>query len=561
MLCMRYNAARTVAAGVAKRHTHRTQNAAGKPMGVRIPPPAPTTQRPSVLPMLGPAQQFRRTSSTRTSLTNAPILPCPRRERLVGVVTDGARERDAIVVGSGPNGLAAAIRLAQAGRSVLVLEAEETIGGGLRSAELTLPGFVHDVCSAIHPLALASPFLRTLPLANYGLRWIQPDAPLAHPLDDGPAVMLERSIAATAAGLGADAAAYRTLMDPLVADAERLVGGILGPLQVPRHPLAMARFGLLALLPATRLARSRFTGERAQALFAGMAAHSFLPLEQSVSAAFGLVLGIFGHAVGWPLPAGGSQALADALAAQLRALGGEIRTGARVETLTELSAARAVVCDVTPRQLLQIAGDELPVGYRRRLRRYRYGPGVFKLDLALDGPIPWTAPECLRAGTVHVGGTLAEVAAAEAAVARGEHPERPFVLLAQQSLFDPARAPAGKQTVWAYCHVPNGSTVDMTDRIEAQIERFAPGFRDRILARGVLTPADLERRNANNVGGDINGGAQDLRQLFTRPVARFSPYTTPNPRLFLCSSSTPPGGGVHGMCGYFAARAALKRAP
>jgi phytoene dehydrogenase-like protein len=472
---------------------------------------------------------------------------------------------DAIVVGAGPNGLAAAITLAQAGRSVCVFEAKETIGGGARSAALTLPGFVQDVCSAIHPLGRGSPFLRTLPLERYGLAWIEPPVPLAHVLDDGSAVLLHRSAAATAAGLGCDAASYRHLMEPLAADWELLADAFLGPLrpqvalQAVRHPIALTRFGLHALRSASGLARGMFRGERARALFAGIAAHSMLSLEQVPSAAFGLILGITGHAVGWPLPRGGSQRIVDALAAYLRALGGEIVTGVEVKSLRELPTTRAVLFDVTPRQLVRIAGDALPVGYRRRLGRYRYGPGVFKVDYALKGPVPWKAAECLQAGTVHVGGTLAEVARAERQVAEGKPPDAPFVLVAQQSLFDETRAPAGQHTLWAYCHVPNGSTFDMTERIEAQLERFAPGFRDCILAWHILTPAQMEQYNANYIGGDINGGLADLGQLFTRPTARANPYTTPNERLYLCSASTPPGGGVHGMCGYYAAQAALRR--
>jgi phytoene dehydrogenase-like protein len=466
---------------------------------------------------------------------------------------------DAVVVGSGPNGLAAAITLAQAGRSVLVLEAAGSVGGGMRTAELTLPGFHHDVCSAIHPLGLGSPFFRTLPLERHGLEWIHPPAPLAHPLDDGTAAMLERSIQSTGASLASDSGAYRRLMEPLVAHADSLLEDLLAPLRLPDHPSVLARFGLRAILPAERLARRAFAGERARALFAGLAAHSMLPLSRSPSAAFGLVLGVLGHHVGWPLPRGGSQSLADALAAHLRSLGGEIECGRRVESLSELPPASAVLLDVTPRQLVALAGDRLPEGYRRRLEGFRYGPGVFKLDLALDGPVPWRAPECARAGTVHLGGTLEEIAASEAEVNAGRTPERPYVLLAQQSLFDPARAPAGKHTVWTYCHVPNGSPVDMTERIEAQIERFAPGFREFVIGRHALGPAALERYNANYVGGDINGGIQDLRQLFTRPTARLVPYETALPGVFLCSSSTPPGGGVHGMCGYWAAQAAIRR--
>ena len=468
--------------------------------------------------------------------------------------------RDAVVVGSGPNGLAAAITLARAGRSVRVFEAANTIGGGLRSAELTLPGFVHDVCSAIHPLGVASPFFRSLPLDRHGLAWAHPPAAVAHPLDDGTAVVLERSVDATGATFRhpGDAAMYRRVMGPVVADTHKILAEVLGPLRVPRHPLALVRFGLLAILPASTLARLLFRGERARALFAGIAAHAIQPLEHPATAAFGLVLGMLGHAVGWPLPRGGSQRIADALVAYLGTLGGEVRPGRRVSALEQLGPTRAALFDVTPRQLLGMDGVQFPAGYRRKLAGYRYGPGIFKVDWALDGPIPWRAADCGRAATVHLGGTLDEIAGAEAATWRGEHPERPYVLVAQQSLFDPTRAPAGKHTGWAYCHVPHGSTVNMTDRIEAQLERFAPGFRDHILARHTMAPADMERHNLNYIGGDINGGVQDLRQLFTRPVARWTPYSTPDPRVYICSSSTPPGGGVHGMCGHAAARAALR---
>jgi len=466
---------------------------------------------------------------------------------------------DAIVVGAGPNGLAAAIALAQAGWSVLVLEGAETVGGGTRSAELTLPGFTHDVCSAIHPLGVASPFLRTLPLADHGVEWIQPPAALAHPFDDGTAALLERSLDATGATLGDDAGRYRRLLAGPVRNADRLLEDLLAPLGRPRHPLALAQFGPPAALSASALARLAFRGERARGFFAGLAAHSMLPLRRPPSAAFGLMLALLGHAVGWPLARGGSQQIADALASYLRSLGGEIETGRTVTSLAELDGVETVLLDVTPRQFVALAGERLPAGYRRRLEGFRYGPGVFKVDWALDGPIPWQAAECERAATVHLGGTLPEIAASELAPWQHTTSERPYVLLAQQSLFDASRAPAGKHTAWAYCHVPNGSTVDMTDRIERQVERFAPGFRDLILARSVLDPAALERHNPNYVGGDINGGVADFRQLFTRPVARVSPYTTPLEGVFLCSSSTPPGGGVHGMCGYHAARAALRR--
>ena len=466
---------------------------------------------------------------------------------------------DAVVVGSGPNGLAAAITVAQAGRSVLVVEAMDTIGGGARSVELTLPGFVHDVCSAIYPFGRASPFLRTLPLEKYGLEWVDPPSPLAHPLDDG-AVFLERSIDDTGRSLGRrDGAAYRGLMEPLVADWEKLFGEILGPFRIPRHPVVLARFGLKALRPARGLAQALFEGERARALFAGLAAHSFLPLTKSPTSAFALVLGVAGHAVGWPVARGGAQSLSDALGDHLRSLGGEIVTSRPIESVDDLPTNRAVLLDVTPRQVLRIAGHRLPRRYGRRLERYRYGPGAFKMDWALDGPIPWKGPECARAGTVHLGGSMAEIAAGERAVWKGEHPERPFVLVAQPSLFDATRAPEGKHTAWAYCHVPNGSSFDMSDLVEGQIERFAPGFRDRVLARSIKSPAALEEYNPNYVGGDINGGVQDLGQLFTRPTLSLRPYSTPAKGLYICSSSTPPGGGVHGMCGYFAARAALRR--
>jgi phytoene dehydrogenase-like protein len=464
---------------------------------------------------------------------------------------------DAIIIGSGPNGLAAAITLRRAGLSVLVLEAEQTVGGGIRSAELTLPGFIHDVCSAVHPLAIASPFFRTLPLAEYGLEWIHSPAPLAHPLDDGTAVLMQRDVHGTAFQLEEDSNAYRKLMYPLVRDWHRLESDLLGPLRVPHHPIEMARFGGRAWRSGYGLAKKFFSSMRARALFAGLAAHSMLPLEQVPSAAFGLVLAMTGHAVGWPMPRGGAQNIARALVAYLRSLGGEILLGVRVRSLDELPASRAVLCDLTPRQLLSLAGNRLPSSYQHHLQKYRYGFGVFKMDWATDGPIPWRAAECFRAATVHLGGTLEEIATSERECGRGQLALSPFVLLAQPSLFDCTRAPPGQHCVWAYCHVPNGSAFDMTDRIEAQIERFAPGFRERIVARSILSPQDLERHNANLVGGDINGGAANLRQLFLRPTVRL--YTTPSRGLYLCSSSTPPGGGVHGMCGYFAARAALAR--
>jgi phytoene dehydrogenase-like protein len=466
---------------------------------------------------------------------------------------------DAVVVGAGPNGLAAAVRLAQAKHSVLLLEANDTIGGGTRSAPLTLPGFTHDLCSAVHPMALASPFFRQLPLEEHGLKWIEPTIALAHPLANGRAAVLERSVDATAARLGSDGRSYHRLMTPLTRRWDNLAAEFLQPfLHLPRHPFQLAQFGLASLRSAKSLVEGRFSTEQATALIAGLAAHSFLPLEQIPSAAFALVLGMVGHARGWPVARGGSQAIADALASLLRSLGGEIRTGHRVESLGDLPKARVTLFDVTPRQLLRICGDQLPAKYRERLSRFTYGPGVFKIDYALDGPVPWQADECRRAGTVHVGGTFAEIAQAEREACQGIVPERPFVLVAQASLFDSTRAPDSKHTLWAYCHVPHGSAVSMVERVEGQIERFAPGFRDRILTRHTMDCLELERKNANLVGGSIDGGAANLWQLLARPVLSPTPYRVPMRGVYLCSSSTPPGGGVHGMCGYYAAQAAIR---
>ena len=460
------------------------------------------------------------------------------------------------MVGAGPNGLAAAITLARAGLRTVLREALPTVGGGLRCDELTLPGYVHDVCSAVHALAMTSPFFTSLPLDRFGLEWVHPPAPLAHPLDDGSAAMLERSLEDTAQGLGPGGRSWVRLHEPCVRVWSRLAPDILAPpLRFPRSPVLMARFGLQALRPATWIARG-LDGPRARALFAGNAAHSFLALDQPATAAFGLLLSGAGHAVGWPIPRGGSQRIADALAAYFRSLGGEIVTSAPVERLDELDA-RLVLLDLTPRQVLRIAGTRLPARYRRALERYRYGSAAFKLDWALDAPVPWTAPECARAATVHLAGAYEEVVASEAAHVRVALHERPFVLFVQPTLFDPTRAPPGKHTAWAYCHVPHAYAGDAVGHIERQVERFAPGFRDRILARSVLTPADLERGNANLVGGDISGGVMDLRQVFARPVASPTPYRTPLRGVYLCSSSTPPGGGVHGMSGYLAALAAL----
>jgi phytoene dehydrogenase-like protein len=465
---------------------------------------------------------------------------------------------DAVVVGAGPNGLAAAIELCRAGRSVLLCERAPAVGGGTTTAELTLPGYRHDVCSAIHPLAVGSPFLRTLPLHEHGLELIEPDVQAAHPLDGGRAAVLHRSLEQTAAGLGGrDGAAYADLLRPFAEGWDDLAPIVLGAPRPPRHPLLAARFARSGMRGAAGLATATFRSDAGRALLAGMGAHSMRPLERPPTAGFALVLLALGHAVGWPVARGGSQAIADAMAAYLRSLGGEIQTGHEVRSLADVPRARAVLLDVTPRALVSICGDELPPRYRAALGRYRYGPGVFKIDYALSAPVPWAAEAARQTGTMHVNGALAEIAASEATVVGGGHPERPFVLVAQQSLVDPGRAPEGHHTLWAYCHVPNGSTVDMTAAIERQIERFAPGFRDVVLARSVRGPAVLEAENPNYVGGDINGGAADLRQVLARPVLRVSPYATPNPRIFLCSSSTPPGGGVHGMCGYHAARAAL----
>ena len=466
---------------------------------------------------------------------------------------------DAIVVGSGPNGLAAAITMARAGCSVLVYEANATIGGGARSAELTLPGFLHDVCSAVHPLAAGSPFFKTLPLERVGLEWIEPEIPLAHPLEDGSAAWLCKDIEVTAENLREDSGAYRRLMKPLARNWEKLSIEFLQPmLHVPRHPFVLARFGVPALCPATLLASFMFKGEPARSLFAGMAAHSFLPLEALASSAFALVLGLAGHAVGWPIPRGGSQQISNALAAYLRELGGKIEVNCPIENLNDLPKSRAVLLDVSVWEFLRIAGQQLPSHYRRQLESFRHSAGVFKIDYALRCPIPWKADVCRRAGTIHLGGTMDEIATAERDVSLGKIPERPFVLVAQQSLFDETRAPAGKHTLWAYCHVPFGCKIDMSDRIESQIERFAPGFRDCILARHKMGPTDLERSNPNLTGGDINGGAANLSQLIARPILSPTPYRTPLPSVYLCSASTPPGGGVHGMCGYHAARAALR---
>lgn len=472
----------------------------------------------------------------------------------------GTKTYDAIVVGAGPNGLTAAVVLARAGLSVLLLERNQELGGGCRTSELTLPGFLHDVCAAIHPIGAVSPVFRIIDLAAKGVEWVKATAPVAHPLEDGRVALLEHAIEKMTETLGAhDGEAWRALMAPYVAAGLGFFTEILRPIRIPRHPWLMARFGLAGLRSCESLVRSKFRDAAAGALFAGCAAHSFLPLNAAGSASFGLVLAIAGHALDWPCARGGSQQIIQALAAQFRSLRGEIQTGITVRELSKLPPARAILLDLTPRQVAAIAGSELPARYVRALQRFRYGPGVFKVDWALSEPIPWKNPACHLAATVHVGGTWEEIMASEYASNRGDVCERPFVLVAQQSLFDSSRAPAGRHTGWAYCHVPHGSTVDMTNRIEQQIERFAPGFHDTILARHVMNCADMEAHNANMIGGDIGGGSNELRQFLFRPVPRWNPYTTPNPRIFLCSSSTPPGGGVHGMCGYWCARSVLKR--
>jgi phytoene dehydrogenase-like protein len=464
---------------------------------------------------------------------------------------------DAVIVGSGPNGLAAAIVLQQKGLSVLVLEAKSTIGGGLRSAELTLPGFVHDICSAVHPLAVGSPFFQTLPLEEHGLEFIYPPVAAAHPLDGGTAALLEGTTEATAVRLGVDAAIYRKLVGPVVRDWPELAPELLRPPQFPKHPWMLAQFGLKGLPSVTWLAR-RFQTREGRALLAGMAAHGELPLTNWMTAAIALVFLATGHDRGWPIPRGGSAAIADALAGYFLSLGGRIETGVYIRSMSQLPSSRCILFDLTPRQLLQLGGHRWSSLYKWQLERYRYGMGVFKIDWALAEPIPFLAEACRRAGTVHIGGTFEEIAASEAATARGLIAERPFVLLAQPSIFDPSRAPLGMHTAWAYCHVPNGSGEDMTERIERQVERMAPGFRDRVLARHVYDTAQMEEYNPNYIGGDINGGVMDIRQFFTRPALRWSPYRTSSRGIYICSSSTPPGGGVHGMCGYHAARRALK---
>ncbi|TGL64633.1 phytoene desaturase family protein [Leptospira sarikeiensis] len=470
-----------------------------------------------------------------------------------------SEEYDVCIIGSGPNGLAAASVLANSGLSVIVLEASDTIGGGLRTKELTLPGFLHDVCSAAHPMGILSPYLKTLPLKEHGLEWIEPEASVAHPLDGEAAVLLKLSLEETAENLGKDKKSYIKLLSPFLKNPEGLLKDALAPLGIPDHPFLLARFGLLGLRPAKSIANSYFKEERAKALFAGCAGHSIFPLEKLLSGALGLLFSLTGHVRSWPVVKGGSQMIAKSMESYLKTLGVKIKTNYKVSNLSQLPKVRAIVFDTSPDQLGSVAGNTLSSSYINRISSYNYGPGVFKMDWALDGPIPWKDPRCLEASTVHVGGTLAEISRSESDVWKGKHSDKPYMLVVQQSQFDPTRAPKGKHTGYAYCHVPSRSTKDLTEILENQIERFAPGFKDRILAKHSMNTSDFYKYNLNYIGGAITGGAADLPQAFLRPIAKINPYTTPNPHIFLCSASTPPGGGVHGMCGYYAAKTILKK--
>ena len=468
------------------------------------------------------------------------------------------KKYDVVIIGSGPNGLSAGIALAAQGLKTLIIEASHTVGGGMRTSELTLPGFQHDICSAVHPMGYLSPYFKTLPLEAHGLQWIIPEASAAHPLDTGDAVILTKSIEDTASSLGVDAERYRKLVTPLVEKADRLLADSLKPLGIPKDPMLMLKFGIDALQPATFFSNHFFKEERAKALFAGCAAHSVLPLDKFFTSAIGLMFLVTGHVENWAIPKGGSQSIANALASYYQSLGGELLLSTQITHFDALPTAKKYIFDTDPAQLVAIANEKLPASYQKRLNRYRFGPGVFKIDFALDGPIPWRDPNCLKASTVHLGGTLNEIAKGEKDAWEGRHSEQPFVMLAQQSQFDPQRAPSGKHTGWAYCHVPNGSDQDMTRQIINQIERFAPGFQDIILAKHTMATSDFYTYNRNYFGGAVTGGAADISQLFTRPVARIDPYSTPNSDIFMCSASTPPGGGVHGMCGFYAAKSVLK---
>ncbi|HZJ19011.1 MAG TPA: NAD(P)/FAD-dependent oxidoreductase [Pricia sp.] len=465
---------------------------------------------------------------------------------------------DIVIVGSGPNGLSAGIALSQKGLKVLIIEAADAVGGGTRTAELTLDGFHHDVCSAVHPMGYLSPYFKTLPLEKFGLEWIIPEASVAHPLNGEEAVLLSKSIDATAQNLGIDSGAYKKLITPFVAKADGLLKDSLKPLGFPSNPLLFMRFGLKAFQPASFFAKNAFKEERARALFAGCTAHSVLPFEKFFTTAIGLLFLVTGHVENWAMPKGGSQNIAKALAGYFRSLGGEFLLATKITDYRQLPEAKKYIFDTDPAQLASIAKDRLPVSYQNKLKNYRYGPGVFKIDYALNGPVPWSDASCLKASTVHVGGTFKEIAASEKETWEGRHSKTPFVLLSQQSQFDPTRAPEGKHTGWAYCHVPNGSNVDMTPFIENQIERFAPGFKDIVLAKNTMDTGDFYRYNPNYLGGAITGGASDIFQLFSRPVSLFDPYSTAHPNIFICSASSPPGGGVHGMCGFYAAKSVLK---
>jgi phytoene dehydrogenase-like protein len=467
-------------------------------------------------------------------------------------------EYDAVVVGSGPNGLAAAIKLAEKGLSVLILEAKETPGGGVRTAELTLPGFLHDVCSAVHPLGYGSPFFKTLPLEKFGLEWIFSPIEMAHPFDDGSAALLYKSIDETAESLDEDKDVYKNLMNSLVEDWKKIEADIMGPIKFPSHPFTALKFGLKAIPSAETFSKRYFKGKKAEAFFAGLSAHSFSPLTNLITASFGLVLGIYGHLSGWPFPKGGSQNITKALVSYFESLGGKIQTGINVKSFKDIPSAKAVLFDITPRQLIKIAGNKLPLSYILRLEKYRYGAGAFKIDFALSEPVPFKNDHCRKSCTLHLGGWYKDIKESERRIWEGKSPEKPFTIAVQQSLFDSTRAPHGKHTLWAYCHVPESFDKDISDVLIRQIERFAPGFRDIILEKHIISPKDYEEYNPNYIGGDINGGVQDWRQLFTRPVISFSPYSTPAKGIYLCSSSTPPGGGVHGLCGFHAAKKVIK---